>query len=227
MLQLQFGASTAPTILFLGAHCDDIEIGCGGAVMQLASRYPKARFVWVTLSSDAERAAETRAAAERLLQDAREHDIRVEAFRGSYFPSCYAELKDYFEGLKALKPDVVFTHFRNDLHQDHRVTNELTWNAFRNHLVLEYEIPKFDGDLGAPNAFVPLTRAELQRKCDVVTECFPSQASKTWFSRDTFEAIARLRGVECNAPEGFAEAFYARKLCINPFDQFEETATTQ
>jgi LmbE family N-acetylglucosaminyl deacetylase len=227
MLQVQFGANTAPTILLLGAHCDDIEIGCGGTVMQLARRYPKARFVWVTLSSDAERAAETRAAAGRMLRDARERDIRVEAFRGSYFPACFGELKDYFEGLKALKPDVVFTHFRNDLHQDHRVTNELTWNAFRNHLVLEYEIPKFDGDLGVPNVFVPLTRAELQRKCDVVTECFPSQAKKTWFSRDTFEAIARLRGIECNAPEGFAEAFYGRKLCIKPFDQFEETASTQ
>jgi len=227
MLQLQFGASTAPTILFLGAHCDDIEIGCGGTVMQLARRYPKARFVWVTLSSDAERAAETRAAATRLLQDAREHAIRVEEFRGSYFPACFAELKDYFEGLKALKPDVVFTHFRNDLHQDHRVTNELTWNAFRNHLVLEYEIPKFDGDLGVPNVFCALTRAELQRKCDILTECFPSQAKRAWFSRDTFEAIARLRGIECNAPEGFAEAFYGRKLCINPLDQIEQTALTQ
>ncbi|HXJ53452.1 MAG TPA: PIG-L deacetylase family protein [Burkholderiales bacterium] len=227
MVQLQFDASTAPTILYLGAHCDDIEIGCGGTVMQLARRYPKARFVWVTLSSDAERAAETRAAAERLLHGAREYDVHVEEFRGSYFPSCFAELKDYFEGLKALKPDVVFTHFRNDLHQDHRVTNELTWNAFRNHLVLEYEIPKFDGDLGVPNVFIPLTRAELRRKCDVVTECFPSQASKTWFSRDTFEAIARLRGIECNAPEGFAEAFYGRKLRLNPFDQIQQTATTQ
>jgi len=218
MLQLQFGAATAPTILFLGAHCDDIEIGCGGAVMQLARRYPKARFVWVTLSSDAQRAAETRAAAERLLQDARERDIRVEGFRGSYFPSCYSDLKDYFEGLKALRPDVVFTHLRQDLHQDHRVTNELTWNTFRDHLILEYEIPKFDGDLGVPNVFVPLTRAELQRKCEIVTESFPSQAKRAWFTRDTFEAMARLRGIECNAPEGFAEAFYGRKLRLNLFD---------
>ena len=214
MLQLQFGATTAPTILLLGAHCDDIEIGCGGTVMQLARRYPKARFVWVTLSSDAERAAETRAAAERLLRDAREHEVRIEAFPGSYFPASFAALKDYFEGLKALKPDLVLTHFRNDLHQDHRVTNELTWNTFRNHLVLEYEIPKFDGDMGVPNVFFPLTRAELQRKCDIVTECFPSQAKRTWFSRETFEAIARLRGIECNAPDGFAEAFYGRKLCV-------------
>jgi len=218
MLQLHFGATTAPTILFLGAHCDDIEIGCGGTVMQLARRYPKARFVWVTLSSDPQRAAETRAAAERLLQDARERDIRVEEFHGSYFPSYFSDLKDYFEGLKALKPDVVFTHLRQDLHQDHRVTNELTWNTFRDHLVLEYEIPKFDGDLGVPNVFVPLTRAQLQRKSDIVTECFPSQANRAWFTRDTFEAIARLRGIECNAPEGFAEAFYGRKLRINLSD---------
>ena len=218
MVQLQFDASTAPTILYLGAHCDDIEIGCGGTVMQLARRYPKARFVWVTLSSDPERAAETRTAAERLLQDARERDIRVEEFPGSYFPARFSDLKDYFEGLKALKPDLVFTHLRQDLHQDHRVTNELTWNAFRDHLVLEYEIPKFDGDLGVPNVFVPLTRAELQRKCEIVTDCFPSQAKRAWFTRDTFEAIARLRGIECNAPEGFAEAFYGRKLRINLFD---------
>lgn len=223
MLQLHFGATTAPTILFLGAHCDDIEIGCGGAVMQLARRYPKARFVWVTLSSDSQRAAETRAAAERLLQDARERDIRVEEFRGSYFPSCYSDLKDYFEGLKALRPDVVFTHLRQDLHQDHRVTNELTWNTFRDHLILEYEIPKFDGDLGVPNVFFPLTRAELRRKCDIVTESFPSQAKRAWFSRDTFEAMARLRGIECNAPEGFAEAFYGRKLRLNLFDHMAST----
>jgi LmbE family N-acetylglucosaminyl deacetylase len=218
MLQFQLGAVTTPTILLLGAHCDDIEIGCGGTVMQLARRYPKARFVWVALSSDAQREAETRTAAARLLQDAREHEVRVEAFPGSYFPASFAALKDYFERLKALKPDLILTHCRQDLHQDHRVTNELTWNTFRDHAILEYEIPKFDGDLGAPNVFFPLTRAELQRKCDVVTECFPSQAGRTWFSRDTFEAIARLRGIECNAPEGFAVAFYGRKLCMNLLD---------
>lgn len=217
MLQFHFGtAASAPCILLLGAHCDDIEIGCGGTVMQLARRYPKARFVWVTLSSDAERAAETRAAAARLLEDSREHEVRVEAFRGSYFPSCLDALKDYFEGLKAIKPDLILTHFRHDLHQDHRVTNELTWNTFRDHLVLEYEIPKFDGDLGVPNVFFSLTRAELQRKCDVLMDCFPSQARRSWFSRDTFQAIARLRGIECNAPEGFAEAFYGRKFCVAP-----------
>ena len=214
MLQFELGATVAPCILLLGAHCDDIEIGCGGTVMQLARRYPKARFVWVTLSSDAQRAAETRAAAVRLLENAGEHEVRVEAFRGSHFPSCVADLKEYFERLKAIKPDLILTHCRHDLHQDHRITNELTWNTFRDHLILEYEIPKFDGDLGVPNVFFSLSRAELQRKCDILADCFPSQAKRTWFSRDTFEAIARLRGIECNAPEGFAEAFFGRKLRV-------------
>jgi LmbE family N-acetylglucosaminyl deacetylase len=214
MQQLDLGRLLAPTILLVGAHCDDIEIGCGATVGQLARRYPKARFVWVALSSDAQRAAETRAAAALLLEAAKECEVRVEEFPGSYFPASIAALKDYFEGLKKLKPDVVFTHYRHDLHQDHRVTNELTWNTFRDHLILEYEIPKFDGDFGVPNVFFSLTRAELQRKCDVLAKCFPSQAGRSWFSRDTFEAIARLRGIECNAPEGFAEAFYGRKLCL-------------
>jgi LmbE family N-acetylglucosaminyl deacetylase len=136
----------------------------------------------------------------------------VETFRGSYFPQEYAALKDYFEEIKkTCQPDLILTHYRGDLHQDHRVVNELTWNTFRDHSILEYEIPKFDGDLGHPNAFVPLSRQQLQRKCDVLMDCFPSQAGRAWFTRDTFEAIARLRGIESNAPEGYAEAFYVRK----------------
>ncbi|MGH8642165.1 MAG: PIG-L deacetylase family protein [Burkholderiales bacterium] len=217
MLHFRLGSDTRPSnILLLGAHCDDIEIGCGGTLMQLVRRYPSSKFMWVTLSSDAQRAAETRAAAARLLAGAKDAVIRVEEFRGSYFPHSGAALKDYFEGLKAFTPDLILTHYRNDLHQDHRVTNELTWNTFRDHLILEYEIPKFDGDLGAPNVFLSLTRAEMKRKCDILTECFPSQAKRAWFTRETFEAIARLRGIECNAPEGYAEAFYVRKLCVNP-----------
>ena len=207
--------SAAPTFLLLGAHCDDIEIGCGGTVRQLAQRHPQARFVWVTLSSDAERAAETRAAAARLLAGAGNVQVHVESFRGSYFPHCGVELKDYVDGLKALAPDLVLTHCRHDLHQDHRIVNELTWNTFRNHAVLEYEIPKFDGDLGVPNVYVPLTREQMRQKCDMLLECFPSQHPRQWFTRDTFEAIARLRGIECNAPEGFAEAFYGRKIALS------------
>ena len=203
--------SRSPSILLLGAHCDDIEIGCGGTVMQLAKAYPRGRFHWITLSSDTERADETRAAAARLLEGAENPVIRTEHFRGSYFPYAGPDLKDYFETLKAYEPDLILTHHRDDLHQDHSVTSQLTWNTFRDHLILEYEIPKYDGDLGKPNFYVALTRADMQRKCDVLLECFPTQARRRWFTRDTFEAIARLRGIECNAPEGYAEGYYARK----------------
>lgn len=205
-----------PVILLLGAHCDDIEIGCGGTLMHLATRLPQARFIWVTLSSDALRSTETRAAAKRLLVSACDPVVRIEQFRESYFPQCGTALKDYFEMLKAFAPDLILTHSRADLHQDHRVTNELTWNTFRDHAILEYEIPKFDGDLGTPNVFVPLTRAQMQRKCDTLMDCFPSQSTRRWFTRDTFEAVARLRGIECNAPEGYAEAFHGRKISLFP-----------
>ena len=157
------------------------------------------------------RGAETRRAAERILAPAQNRVILTEAFPGSHFPYSGAELKGYFESLKRHDPQLILTHYRGDLHQDHRVTNELTWNTFRDHLILEYEIPKFDGDLGVPNAFVPISRTALEAKVEMLLECFPSQRSRTWFTADTFKALARLRGVECNAPEGFAEAFYARK----------------
>ena len=213
MLELRFNTEQRPpTILLVGAHCDDIEIGCGGTVQRLLSRYPAARFVWVTLSSDPQRAEETRNAAAGLLTEAHDTVVRIETFKSSYFPHCGPALKDYFETLKAFQPDLILTHCRHDLHQDHRVANELTWNTFRDHAILEYEIPKFDGDLGNPNVFFALTRAEMKRKCDILLECFPSQLQRQWFTRDTFEAIARLRGIECNAPEGYAEAFYSRKL---------------
>ena len=214
---LQFLANTAqrrPNILLLGAHCDDIEIGCGGTLLRLARRHPHIRFVWVTLSSDPQREAETRDAASRLLAGSTDSDIRIEAFRGSYFPHCGAELKDYFEGLKACKPDLILTHCRHDLHQDHRVVSELTWNSFRNHAILEYEIPKFDGDLRTPNVYFPLTRADIDRKCQILLDCFPSQRTRQWFTGETFQALARIRGIECNASEGFAEAFHGRKICI-------------
>lgn len=217
MLQLRFDTDKRPpSILLIGAHCDDIEIGCGGAVLQLVKNYPQARFAWVTLASDPERARETRQAAQRLLAGSVDPVVQVESFRGSYFPHCGPELKDFFETLKAFAPDLILTHCRHDLHQDHRITNELTWNTFRNHAILEYEIPKFDGDLGVPNVFFPLTREQMKLKCDVLLDCFPSQRSRQWFTRDTFEALARLRGIECNAPEGYAEAFYGRKLSLVP-----------
>ena len=205
-------AQSPRCVLLLGAHCDDLEIGCGGTIRRLARAHPDARFVWVTLSSDEERARETRAAATRLLDGAAKVDLKIESFRGSYFPYEGAAIKDYFEDLRREhSPDLILTHYRDDLHQDHRLTCELTWNTFRDCLILEYEIPKYDGDLGSPNAFVPLTRDELRWKIDLLLACFASQKQRTWFTKETFEAIARLRGIECNAPEGFAEAFYLRK----------------
>jgi len=216
MLELEF-ASNRPvgTLLFLGAHCDDIEIGMGATVLRLVETHPAAHFVWATLSSDEVRERETRAAAERLLAGAKRKTVLVERFKGSYFPYEGASIKSFFETLKQYgNPDVVFTHYRQDLHQDHRTTNELTWNTFRNHCIFEYEIPKYDGDIGIPNVFVPVSRAGLNRKIDVLMECFPSQHDKQWFTRDTFEAIARLRGIESNAAEGFAEAFYSRKAVL-------------
>lgn len=215
MLEFSLQSTTTPrTVLLLGAHCDDLEIGCGGTILQMAAKWPDAKFVWVTFSAGAEREAETRNAASSLLSGARNSIVEVCDFRGSYFPHEGEKIKDHFETLKQHKPDLILTHYRQDLHQDHRVINELTWNTFRNHLILEYEIPKFDGDLGVPNTFVPLTKAELDRKIDVLMQCFPSQLHRTWFTRSTFEALARLRGIECNAPEGYAEAFYGRKNCI-------------
>jgi LmbE family N-acetylglucosaminyl deacetylase len=216
MLDLSCGGAKIDSALFLGAHSDDIEIGCGGTIQRLVAARPHVRIHWITLSSDAVRAAETRTAAAKLTSGAKNTDVRTEGFAESFFPYRGAEVKTYFERLKReLNPDIVFTHYRHDLHQDHRVVNELTWNTFRNHLVLEYEIPKFDGDLGVPNAFLPLTKAQLDRKIDVLLECFESQRTKPWFTRDTFQGLARLRGIECNAPEGFAEAFYARKMSLS------------
>jgi LmbE family N-acetylglucosaminyl deacetylase len=214
-LGLLAGLDRPGRVLALGAHCDDIEIGCGATLLLLARRYPRARFHWVTLSADDERRAETLAAADRLLEGAGDAQIAVETFRGSFFPHHGPEIKEYFESLKPVRPDLIFTHFRHDLHQDHRVVNELTCNTFRDHAILEYEIPKFDGDWGVPNTYVPISAALLQAKCNVLMDCFPSQVARSWFTRTTFEAVARLRGIECNAPEGYAEAFYARKLCMS------------
>ena len=204
--------SRAPQrILLIGAHCDDIEIGCGGLVQQLAAGCPGASFLWCVFGGEGDRVAETMAASARLLEGCRvEH--HVAQFRNSFFPQQYAEIKAQFEQrLKPFEPDLVLTHARNDLHQDHRVTCELTWNTFRRHQILEYEIPKWDGDLGQPNLYVPLTRAQMERKIEVLMSCFPSQLSRSWFTPETFSGLARIRGIECNAEEGYAEAFHGRK----------------
>jgi LmbE family N-acetylglucosaminyl deacetylase len=197
----------------LGAHCDDIEIGCGGTLLRILTERPGSSVHWVVFASDVEREAEARASAAVFLEHAGRSRVIVESFRESYFPYLGAEIKDAFERLKhEVSPDVVFTHHRADEHQDHLLVAKLTWNTFRNHIVAEYEIPKYEGDLGAPNMFFPLSEAVARRKIELILRCFPSQALRSWFRAETFEAVMRLRGIECNAPEGWAEAFHCRKL---------------
>jgi LmbE family N-acetylglucosaminyl deacetylase len=210
------GASSAPLrLLCLGAHSDDIEIGCGGTLMRLLEEHPGSSVRWVAFSATPEREREGRASAAAFLTSADSSEVMVRDFRESYFPSMATDVKDFFETLKKGEvPDVVFTHRREDMHQDHRTIAELTWNTFRNHLILEYEIPKYEGDLGHPNVFVPLSEAVARRKIELLLLHFPSQRGKSWFRSETFEAVMRLRAVECNAPDGFAEGFYSRKILV-------------
>jgi len=212
MLNLSFQPTTHPLrVLCLGAHSDDIEIGCAGTLSRLF-RERECAVHWVVLSAAAERQAEARSSAEVILNGAVESTIVIQSFRESYFPVVQASLKDFFEELKgATAPDVVFTHYRNDVHQDHLTVAQLTWNTYRDHLVLEYEIPKYEGDLGHPNLYVPLSRAQGEKKIEHLHSHFPSQASRRWFRPETFRALMTIRGVECNAPEGYAEAFHVRK----------------
>jgi LmbE family N-acetylglucosaminyl deacetylase len=212
-LDLVRDPATPFRVLALGAHCDDIEIGCGGTLLQLLSQHANLCFDWVVFTADPVRAREALASAERFLRGAKEKRVVIKHFRNGYFPDQWARIKDDFEALKGeVSPDLVFTHYHRDLHQDHRTIAELTWNTFRDHLILEYEIPKYDADLGSPNLFVPIDPAIARQKVSTIVECFPSQSDKHWFSEDTFLALLRLRGVQAAAREHFAEAFYARKI---------------
>lgn len=204
------------TVLCLGAHCDDIEIGCGGTMLRLARERPDVSVHWVVFGSDTVRAREARDSASRFLGGVRHKTVTVKDFKNSFFPYCGEQIKESFEQLKGeVAPDIIFTHSREDLHQDHRIVSELTWNTFRDHLILEYEIPKYDGDLGRPNLFVSLTDKEWQEKIDLILASFESQKNKRWFTRDTFQSIMRLRGVESNSPSGYAEGFSCRKVAFD------------
>ncbi len=203
------------SVLCLGAHADDIEIGCGGALLHWLARAGAIDVHWVVFSAEGRRADEARQSAERFLKGARHKTIVVKDWRDSYFPYAGEEIKEYFAQLREqVSPDVVFTHRREDAHQDHRLLAELTWCAFRDHLILEYEIPKYEGDLGNPNVYVPLAESVCRRKVELLMKSFPSQRAKPWFTEDLFWALMRLRGAECNAPGGFAEALYCRKLSL-------------
>jgi LmbE family N-acetylglucosaminyl deacetylase len=217
VLKLDLGGrrSELRKVLCLGAHCDDIEIGCGGTILKLIERQADLEFLWVVFSGTAQRAAEAKRAAQLFLKGAGKKKIVVKKFRDSFFPYQGATIKEFFVGLqKQFSPDLIFTHYRHDLHQDHRLICELTWNAFRNHLILEYEIPKFDGDLGAPNCFVELDGAICRRKIGHLQQAFASQKAKQWFTEETFRALLRLRGIECNSSGKYAEAFYGRKVLL-------------
>jgi LmbE family N-acetylglucosaminyl deacetylase len=212
-LQLLAGGAGPKRILVLGAHCDDIEIGCGGTLLRLIAEGRPLDVLWVVFCSTPERATEARGAAEAFLAGTASARVVVREHRDGFLPySAAAAVKDEFEALKReFSPDLVFTHYRHDRHQDHRLVSDLTWNTWRNHFILEYEIPKYDGDLGSPNFFSVLPAATLERKVSLLMEHFPSQAGRAWFTPDLFRAMARIRGMESAAPEALAEAFYCRK----------------
>lgn len=203
------------TILCLGAHSDDIEIGCGGTVLRLLSEYDNVDAHWVVFGASGIRNAEALASADIFLMMARSKHVVVENFKDGFFPYMGGEIKTFFEKLKQeINPDIIFTHFRHDRHQDHRLISELTWNTFRDHLILEYEIMKYDGDIGNPNFFVHLDYHTCQKKITQIVETFKSQSGHNWFNEGAFFALLRLRGIECNAPESYAEGFYCRKIVI-------------
>lgn len=200
----------ARNILCLGAHADDIEIGCGGTILKWIRERRDLNIQWVVFSAEGKRGNEARASAKALLQKIRRKTI-VKQFKTSFLPFQGARVKDYFETLReSFQPDIVFTHYRHDRHQDHRLLSDLAWNTFRDHLILEYEIPKYDGDFGVPNFFVALDEELCREKSRHLCRFFQTQGNKHWFSEETFLGLMRLRGVECSSR--YAEAFYCRKL---------------
>lgn len=215
MQRLTWSRDEPVRILVIGAHPDDIEIGCGGTLLRLAGEGRIRAIRWVVLSAAGDRIAEARAGAAAFTGGVGDTKVEIGDARDGYFPAEYGAIKDRFEGLKAdPAPDLVLVPRRDDLHQDHRIVAEMAWTTFRDHLILEYEIPKWDADLAAPNAYVELTSDIVERKASLLAETFASQADRHWFSRETFVGLARVRGIECRAAGGYAEGFHARKLVL-------------
>jgi LmbE family N-acetylglucosaminyl deacetylase len=211
MLGFKLNTDKPLNVLALGAHCDDIEIGAGGTLLKLFDSYEVNSVKWVVFASNDVRKKEATASANRFLGAVKNADIVIQAYRDGFLPFMASEIKDFFESIKRdFLPDIIFTHYRDDRHQDHRLVSDLTWNTWRNHLILEYEIPKYDGDLGIPNFYVPLDEKYITRRNKILMEAFESQRTKHWFDDDTFKALPRLRGMECASL--FAEAFYGRKI---------------
>jgi LmbE family N-acetylglucosaminyl deacetylase len=216
MMHLNFNVKPGERlkILCIGAHSDDIEIGCGGTILRLAEEHPDCEISWAVFTAVGIREAEARHGAQ-LFAGERLKSPLLKAFQDGFMPYTGAEVKATFEtDLKHLSPDLIFTHYGSDAHQDHQLISQLTWNTFRDHFILEYEIPKYDGDLGRPSVFVPLDRAICEKKTGFLLDAFKSQRTKHWFQPDTFLSMMRLRGIECAAPSGYAEAFHCRKLVL-------------
>jgi LmbE family N-acetylglucosaminyl deacetylase len=203
------------SVLCLGAHSDDIEIGAGAFLLGMLARGVRLDVQWCVLSGLGTREQEARNSASDFLSGAANQNVEVMSFRDTTFPEQTEDIKEYLECLKSrITPDLIFTHRRDDAHQDHRTICGLTWNTFRDHLILVYEVPKWDGDLGQPNMYVPVGVRELERKIELLDMHFASQRSKDWFDPEVFRGLARIRGMECRAPEGYAEAFFARKVAM-------------
>ncbi len=213
-LTIDRAADEPLAILCLGAHADDIEIGVGGTILSLLERHPGSHVTWVVFSGNAEREAEARASAGTLLKQAGKAEVVIHHFEDGFFPAESARIKRGFEELKPIAPHIVFTHHKGDHHQDHRLIAELTWNTFRDHLILEYEVLKYDPDLGNPNLFVPLTPQQAKAKLASLSTFFVSQRQKRWFSEETFMAMMRIRGTQAGCPSGLAEGFYASKFLL-------------
>jgi LmbE family N-acetylglucosaminyl deacetylase len=213
MLKFKFlEKSPRLNVMCLGSHPDDIEIGCGGTILRLGER-GDTQFFWSVLSGNAERGKEARKGANAFLERVKLKKVDIQQFRESYFPFAGAQIKDYFEKLKKeFSPDLILTHHSKDAHQDHRLVSDLTWNTFRDHLILEYEIPKYDGDLRTPNFYVHLDEPLVKMKTSLICSIFKTQKKKQWFTEETFRSILRIRGVESNSPSKYAEAFHCRKI---------------
>lgn len=216
MLPFVLGGGEAPPrrLLAIGCHADDVEIGCGGTILSLARARPNLEVTWVVLGAHGDREIEARASAEDFLAGVARAEVVIHGFRDAFMPYVGETVKEAFEDLKRVQPDLVLTHTRDDRHQDHRLACELTWNTFRDQLILEYEVPKWDGDLGRPNLYVPLEDDVVDRKLDLVLRHFPTQEGKHWYDAETFRGLMRLRGLECASPSRYAEAFYAPKIVV-------------
>jgi LmbE family N-acetylglucosaminyl deacetylase len=215
---LKVGLSEVPSpcrILAIGCHPDDIEIGCGGTMLRLIQSLPAVEVSWVVLSAHGERAEEVQRSADAFLQGVERQDVIVRGYRDGFLPYNGGEVKQFFEHLKPkIMPDLIFTHYRDDLHQDHRLASELTWNTFRDHFILEYEVPKYDGDFASPNVFVHLTESIAKEKVAKLLQFFQTQRDRRWFTEDLFLGVLRLRGMESNSPTRYAEGFYGRKVVL-------------